>query len=73
MSDRPVLFVTNHVPPDRVGAFQALHEAEGIELALFGGRLHHATAGVRDPGVPHSPHHASAKPIRWRRAAGTGR
>ncbi len=24
-----------------------------IELALFGGRSHHATAGVEDPGVPH--------------------
>ena len=51
-ADKPVLFVTNHVPPDRVGAFRALHAAQGIELALFGGRLHHATAGVEDPGVP---------------------
>lgn len=51
-ADKPVLFVTNHVPPDRVGAFQALHAAQDIELALFGGRLHHATAGVEDPGVP---------------------
>lgn len=50
---RPVLFVTNHVPPDRVGAFAALHAREGIELALFGGRSTHATAGVDDPGVPH--------------------
>jgi glycosyltransferase involved in cell wall biosynthesis len=50
---RPVLFVTNHVPPDRAGAFAALHEREGIELALFGGRSHHATAGLDDPGVPH--------------------
>ena len=53
-SARPsVLFVTNHVPPDRAGAFAALHEREGIELALFGGRSHHATAGLDDPGVPH--------------------
>ncbi len=51
-ADKPVLFVTNHVPPDRVGALKALHAAQGIELALFGGRLHHATAGVEDPGVP---------------------
>jgi glycosyltransferase involved in cell wall biosynthesis len=50
---QPVLFVTNHVPPDRVGAFAALHEREGIELALFGGRSRHATAGVEDPGIPH--------------------
>lgn len=51
--DRPVLFVTNHVPPDRAGAFRALHEREGIELALFGGRSHHATGTVEDPGIPH--------------------
>jgi len=50
---RPVLFVTNHVPPDRRGAFAALHDRVGIELALFGGRSHHATAGEQDPGVPH--------------------
>jgi glycosyltransferase involved in cell wall biosynthesis len=53
VSGRPVLFVTNLVPPDRVGAFAALHARVGIELALFGGRSHHATAGVEDPGVPH--------------------
>lgn len=50
---KPVLFVTNHVPPDRVGAFAALHRRLPIELALFGGRSSHATAGVADPGVPH--------------------
>lgn len=48
----PVLFVTNLVPPDRAGAFAALHARVPIELALFGGRSHHATAGVADPGVP---------------------
>jgi glycosyltransferase involved in cell wall biosynthesis len=50
--DRPVLVVTNLVPPDRAGAFAALHAREGIMMALFGGRSHHATAGVADPGVP---------------------
>ena len=50
---RPVLFVTNHVPPERVGAFAALHRRLPIELAIFGGRSTHATAGVEDPGVPH--------------------
>jgi len=50
---RPVLLVTNLVAPDRAGAFQALHARENIELALFGGRSHHATAAVEDPGVPH--------------------
>ena len=53
MTDRPVLFVTNHVPPERVGAFAALHRRVPLELALFGGRSIHATAGVEDPGVPH--------------------
>jgi glycosyltransferase involved in cell wall biosynthesis len=52
MSEGPVLFVTNHVPPDRAGAFRALHERVPLELALFGGRSHHATAGLDDPGVP---------------------
>jgi glycosyltransferase involved in cell wall biosynthesis len=50
---KPVLFVTNHVPPERVGAFAALHRRMPIELALFGGRSIHATEGVTDPGVPH--------------------
>ena len=35
---KPVLFVTGHAPAYRVGAFARLHEREGIELALFGGR-----------------------------------
>lgn len=48
----PALIVTNHVPPDRVGAFRALHARTPIELALYGGRSTHATAGVDDPGVP---------------------
>jgi glycosyltransferase involved in cell wall biosynthesis len=52
MTAKAVLFVTNHVPPDRAGAFRALHERVPLALALFGGRSHHATAGVEDPGVP---------------------
>ncbi|HWY19129.1 MAG TPA: glycosyltransferase family 4 protein [Solirubrobacteraceae bacterium] len=43
---KPVLFVTGHAPPDRVGAFATLHERETIEVALFGGRSLHG------PGVP---------------------
>jgi glycosyltransferase involved in cell wall biosynthesis len=49
-----VLFVTNHVPPDRAGAFAALHERVPLRLALFGGRSHHATPGLDDPGVPYA-------------------
>jgi glycosyltransferase involved in cell wall biosynthesis len=41
----PVLLVTGHAPPDRVGAFAALHAREGIEVAMFGGRTRHASAG----------------------------
>jgi glycosyltransferase involved in cell wall biosynthesis len=50
---KPVLFVTNPVPPERAGALAALHRRLPIELAIFGGRSTHATAGVPDPGVPH--------------------
>ena len=50
---KPVLLVTNHVPPERTGAFAALHRRVPIEVAIFGGRSTHATAGVADPGVPH--------------------
>ncbi len=38
---KPVLFVTGHVPAYRAGALARLHEREGIELALFGGRSMH--------------------------------
>ncbi|HZO37462.1 MAG TPA: glycosyltransferase family 4 protein [Solirubrobacteraceae bacterium] len=44
MTTAPVLFVTNQVPPDRVGAFAALAERVPLELVAFGGRSAHATA-----------------------------
>ena len=50
--NRPLLLVTNQVPPDRVGALRALNDREGLEVAIYDGRLHHATGGVDDPGVP---------------------
>jgi len=65
---RRVLFVTNLVPPDRAGAFAALHERVAIELALFGGRSHHATGGVEDPGVPHR--HATQREVHALAASG---
>jgi glycosyltransferase involved in cell wall biosynthesis len=65
---KPVLFVTNHVPPERAGAFAALHRRVPIELAIFGGRSTHATAGVVDPGVPHR--HVAQREIRARAASG---
>ena len=39
-----VLFVTNHVPADRVGAFRALRERVPLELVAFGGRSRHGGA-----------------------------
>jgi glycosyltransferase involved in cell wall biosynthesis len=38
---RPVLFVTNHAPPFRIGAFAALHEREDVVFALIGGDVRH--------------------------------
>ncbi len=51
---KPVLFVTGHAPFDRVGAFARLHELEGVEFALFGGRSQHGgVAGEdREGGLP---------------------
>lgn len=55
---KPVLFVTGHAPPYRIGAFQRLHEREGIELALFGGRLKHGGGpGLDELPFPH--HHVA--------------
>jgi len=49
----PVLFVTGHVPADRAGAFERLHELADIELALFGGRHQHgAPTGAAPASVP---------------------
>jgi glycosyltransferase involved in cell wall biosynthesis len=41
---RPVLFVTNHAPAFRIGAFAALHEAEDVVFALVGGGVRHGGA-----------------------------
>jgi glycosyltransferase involved in cell wall biosynthesis len=49
---KPVLFVTNHAPPFRVGAFKALHERENVVFALIGGDVRHGGGGTRDDGLP---------------------
>jgi glycosyltransferase involved in cell wall biosynthesis len=46
---KPVLFVTNHAPPFRVGAFAALHEREDVVFALIGGAVRHG--GGAGPGA----------------------
>lgn len=68
-ADRPVLFVTGHAPPDRVGAFALLSEREGVELALFGGRTRHGFD--LDPARPHAPRTAATS-TSARRPADTG-
>jgi glycosyltransferase involved in cell wall biosynthesis len=53
---KPVLFVTGHAPPDRVGAFARLHELENVEFALFGGPSKHGGGEpelARDLPFPH--------------------
>jgi glycosyltransferase involved in cell wall biosynthesis len=57
---KPVLFVTGHAPPDRVGAFAALHERENIEVVLYGGRSLHGPGVPDTRGEPGEP--ASATP-----------
>lgn len=48
--ERPVLLVTNHAPPFRVGAFAALHEREGVVVALVGGEVRHGGgSGTLEP------------------------
>jgi glycosyltransferase involved in cell wall biosynthesis len=42
---KPVLFVTNHAPPARVGAFRTLHEREDVVFALIGGDVRHGGGG----------------------------
>ncbi|HEY7890889.1 MAG TPA: glycosyltransferase family 4 protein [Solirubrobacteraceae bacterium] len=52
---KPVLFVTSHAPPERIGAFGALHERELVHFALFGGRSKHgADEQPGDLPFPHS-------------------
>src|SRR5277367_6579091 len=57
---KPVLFVTGHAPPDRIGAFARLHESENVEFALFGGRSKHGagafTGELPSPGELPFPH-----------------
>jgi glycosyltransferase involved in cell wall biosynthesis len=48
---KPVLFVTNHAPAFRIGAFAALHEAEDVVFALVGGRVRHGGA-IDDDELP---------------------
>ena len=63
LSERPVLFVTNHAPPFRVGAFAALHGRENVVFALIGGELRHGGGEATDLPFPviHPPQRAIAR------------
>jgi glycosyltransferase involved in cell wall biosynthesis len=50
---KPILFVTNHAPPERVEPFRMLYERHNTEVALFGGRLRHGSAGEVDLPFTH--------------------
>jgi glycosyltransferase involved in cell wall biosynthesis len=51
---KPVLFVTGHVAPERVGAFASLHERENVQFALFGGPSKHGGSLITgDLPFPH--------------------
>ena len=72
---KPVLFVTNHVPFDRVGAFAALGRRVELDLVTFGGRLQHGAAPVDDVGRPIAEREVRALAASGRYAAvvcGTG-
>ena len=53
MSDpRPVLVVTNHAPPFRIGAFAALQAREDAAFALIGGSVRHGGGGGAGESLP---------------------
>jgi len=51
---KPVLFVTNHAPAFRTGAFAVMHEAEDVVFALVGGGVRHGgvITGTEPPPFP---------------------
>ena len=63
MDPRPVLFVTNHAPPHRVGAFAALHEREAVEFALIGGEARHGGGGTAGGPFPFPVHHVAQREV----------
>ncbi|HZB74927.1 MAG TPA: hypothetical protein VE526_01790, partial [Solirubrobacteraceae bacterium] len=57
MTDRrPVLFVTNHAPAFRVGAFAALHARQDVVFALIGGDVRVVHLGTDLPPAASERH-----------------
>jgi glycosyltransferase involved in cell wall biosynthesis len=65
---KPVLFITGHVPAYRVEGLRRLHEREGIEVALSGGRALHGGPG-QPPQLPFPSRSVTPAEL-WRLAAG---
>lgn len=60
---RPVLFVTNHAPPYRVGAFAALHERQDVVFALVGGDVRHGGGGTGGADLPFAVRHVAQRDV----------
>ena len=67
---RPVLFITNHVPPFRRRAFGLLHAAEDVRFALIGGAIRHG-GGAGGTALPFPAVHCSQRGVH--RLAASGR
>jgi glycosyltransferase involved in cell wall biosynthesis len=71
LPSKPILFVTGHAPPDRIGAFRALHEREEVEFALFGGRsLHGGGPAGHDLNLPFPHRHVAQRQVAALAASG---
>ncbi|HUA75325.1 MAG TPA: glycosyltransferase family 4 protein [Solirubrobacteraceae bacterium] len=66
---KPVLFATGHAPAYRVPGLALLHEREGIELALFGGRSKHGGEGFEGE-MPFPVRHVRPRELRALAASG---
>jgi len=60
---RPVLFVTNHAPGYRVGAFGALHAREHVVFALVGGDVRHGGGGTGTGDLPFPVLHVAQRDV----------
>ena len=66
-----VLFVTNHVPAYRVGAFAALHATEDVEFALIGGGVRTGAPLATD--LPFPVRHVAEREVHSLAASGAYR
>ncbi len=70
---KPVLFVTNHAPPYRVGAFQRLHERQDVTFALVGGDVRHGGGGTATDDLPFPARHVAQTDVLALAASGAFR